>query len=621
MGETQIHLGRQTVDGTLTAAKANAIGLANGKSLVANSAQPGGWSWETALAVGANAAGQVAFFTAANAVAGDNALAWDNTLKRLGIGVAAPTTTLHIFRATSGAVRIQDGTEAVGRIFTSDAVGVGTWQPLSVVLGAANRAEFIVGTPSGSYTGSLTVFDIGFTYTPGNKQLMVFYDGDLMEPGGSADYVETSATQITFNSARVITRKITAVLIGNGGGVDSIKTFGNPALTGAVILNAGTNVTLGQVGANITINAAGSVSGSGTAGKLAKWTAAQVLADSIVSESGSDLTVSGNLLPEASGTRNVGSAGFRYAALFLASSIDYSTDLLFKASGVEKARLTTTGRLGVGVVAPGWAVDVAGDVNISGLFRVAGVQLALDNLSDGAGAITTLTPTAPIAVGGSGHSRSLAVNTATSGALGVVQMTQDLGGGGSAPVVTGLQTRPVAATAPGVGQGLVWTGSAWSPGSVTGGAGNLVKMSNTQSGTGFLTTAIIPHDNTIPQNSEGAEVFTVSHTPLSASNRLMIIIQMGMGGGDSGTVKTLALFKDADANALAAVQSAAAIGAGSVPLVHHMIAGTTSPITFRIRVGSNNGTVTGVNLSVQGPLVGAYGGVCASSITVLEVAA
>ena len=45
----------------------------------------------------------------------------------IGIGTATPTNRLHLFSTTAGALRIQDGTQAAGRILTSDANGVATW--------------------------------------------------------------------------------------------------------------------------------------------------------------------------------------------------------------------------------------------------------------------------------------------------------------------------------------------------------------------------------------------------------------------------------------------------------------------------------------------------------------
>lgn len=56
-----------------------------------------------------------------------------------------------------------------------------------------------------------------------------------------------------------------------------------------------------------------------------------------------NIQMAGNLLPEATGTRNLGSATRRFAALFLSSNIDYTSDLIFAVSTVEKARITTAG--------------------------------------------------------------------------------------------------------------------------------------------------------------------------------------------------------------------------------------------------------------------------------------
>jgi len=71
------------------------------------------------------------------------------------------------------------------------------------------RESFIVGTPSGSYTGSTTVFALANNYVTNGKNLDVFYDGVKMRQGASYDYVETDGFTVTFNTARVAGRTIT----------------------------------------------------------------------------------------------------------------------------------------------------------------------------------------------------------------------------------------------------------------------------------------------------------------------------------------------------------------------------------------------------------------------------
>lgn len=57
----------------------------------------------------------------------------------VGIGAPAPSNLLHVNSATSGAVRIVDGTQAANRVLTSDANGVATWRDSSLnnVIGTA----------------------------------------------------------------------------------------------------------------------------------------------------------------------------------------------------------------------------------------------------------------------------------------------------------------------------------------------------------------------------------------------------------------------------------------------------------------------------------------------------
>ncbi|WP_449388898.1 hypothetical protein [Chryseobacterium lineare] len=48
----------------------------------------------------------------------------------IGIGTSTPTTKLEINSSTSGAIKIVDGTQAIGRVLTSDANGLATWTPV-----------------------------------------------------------------------------------------------------------------------------------------------------------------------------------------------------------------------------------------------------------------------------------------------------------------------------------------------------------------------------------------------------------------------------------------------------------------------------------------------------------
>lgn len=70
--------------------------------------------------------------------------------------------------------------------------------------GGLENFAVVVGTPSGPYTGSTTVFDLPFSYVLASGDLLVFSSGLLMGIGASNDYLETNTTRVTFNSARTV---------------------------------------------------------------------------------------------------------------------------------------------------------------------------------------------------------------------------------------------------------------------------------------------------------------------------------------------------------------------------------------------------------------------------------
>ncbi|KKS14446.1 MAG: hypothetical protein UU72_C0047G0001, partial [candidate division WWE3 bacterium GW2011_GWB1_41_6] len=44
---------------------------------------------------------------------------------------------------------------------------------------------------------------------------------------------------------------------------------------------------------------------------------------------------------------------------------------------------TGTSRLGIGTTAPAYAIDVSGDINVTGVYRVNGVQISTDDVTEG----------------------------------------------------------------------------------------------------------------------------------------------------------------------------------------------------------------------------------------------
>ena len=152
-------------------------------------------------------------------------------------------------------------------------------------------------------------------------------------------------------------------------------------------------------------------------------------------------------------------------------------------------------------------------------------------------------------------------------------------------------------------------------------AGSVLQVKNVTLGTIVTTSAAIPFDNTIPQIGEGAEAFTLSITPISATSKLSIRAYSGcMGCSTNNRQVILSLFKDTTANALTCALGgfqAAGTAEMAVDLTHFMTAGTTNAITFRVRFGANDSGSASLN---GNPADGQrFGGVAATGMTIMEI--
>jgi hypothetical protein len=148
--------------------------------------------------------------------------------------------------------------------------------------------------------------------------------------------------------------------------------------------------------------------------------------------------------------------------------------------------------------------------------------------------------------------------------------------------------------------------------------GAVVQMvDSTPNSTHSTTTTVIPNDDTIPQNTEGSEIATVTITPKATTHKLFI--QFHFMGQISSADGAWAIFQDSTANALAAgylnrsgVSNANAMSTSGGFM---MAAGTTSATTFKLRCGPNSGGTLAVNGGTNGR---DFGGVSACWIRVTE---
>jgi hypothetical protein len=149
--------------------------------------------------------------------------------------------------------------------------------------------------------------------------------------------------------------------------------------------------------------------------------------------------------------------------------------------------------------------------------------------------------------------------------------------------------------------------------------GSVLQVVNTQSTSTVVGTTTVPYDDTIPQITEGFEVMTLNITPTSASSKLLINVVTHLSAG-ANSLPTTNLFVGTTANALATAFTHA-YGAGDNPLNHkltyYMTSGSTSALTFRVRIGSNNSDSLTFNGREE---VRKMGGAITSSITIMEVA-
>lgn len=132
--------------------------------------------------------------------------------------------------------------------------------------------------------------------------------------------------------------------------------------------------------------------------------------------------------------------------------------------------------------------------------------------------------------------------------------------------------------------------------------GQIIGTAYTSTGAFASTTSLIPYDDTLPQASEGAQVLSLSYTPVSAINYLQITGKIDSVAMNVATEKVLAaLFTSTSANAHTSTIHSAGSGSVSFPLyLRHVLvnSGMTSCQT-RIGVTGNTCTYNSLGLSTD----------------------
>lgn len=165
---------------------------------------------------------------------------------------------------------------------------------------------------------------------------------------------------------------------------------------------------------------------------------------------------------------------------------------------------------------------------------------------------------------------------------------------------------------------------------ITDGAGTLSFATPSGGGSGIVlqqvifvdgevatTTTVMPLDDTIPENTEGAEFLAVTITPTNTNNILLIQCVAHVSVNANSHIG-MALFQDATVAALASAnhrQDSNSLVTHN--LLHRRVAGTTSATTFKIRAGPNLTSTLTFNGRVAATRL--YGGSLASYIMVTEL--
>jgi hypothetical protein len=129
---------------------------------------------------------------------------------------------------------------------------------------------------------------------------------------------------------------------------------------------------------------------------------------------------------------------------------------------------------------------------------------------------------------------------------------------------------------------------------------------------------IIPEDDTIPQNTEGDEVLSLTVTPTNASSILKLGVSLPVVGTGGSANAIAALFVDSTANAIAAATTEFNVAGqvDNISFTHFLSAGSTTQRVYRVRLGSSTAADVFLNGDSSSRL---YGGVATASLVAEEI--
>lgn len=124
-------------------------------------------------------------------------------------------------------------------------------------------------------------------------------------------------------------------------------------------------------------------------------------------------------------------------------------------------------------------------------------------------------------------------------------------------------------------------------------SGSILQVVTTKYTTESSGTTTIPADDTIPQNTEGTEFFTLSITPKESASTILVMAQGEWGHSNSAGTASVALFKDSEASAFTSIvvdSDGVNNARDNIMLIGTFTAGGTSAVTIKMRAGPTSGT-------------------------------
>ena len=129
-------------------------------------------------------------------------------------------------------------------------------------------------------------------------------------------------------------------------------------------------------------------------------------------------------------------------------------------------------------------------------------------------------------------------------------------------------------------------------------------------------TTLIPYDKTVPQPTEGTQIWTQTVTPASATSQFIIQFAGFIASGSGTRYVTAAIFKNDVCIGASTILASVANAPFQLIATTNDVAGGTAPITYSIRVGNSSSAAWYIGQTVTGT----FGGVGTTNVTMTELA-